>query len=91
MQAYEKRLNSVWCFASETYVQAQKPTSQYKAYKQLALRQHHRKPMFIIVHAEAGYGKSDLMMAFMLHERLHERNCVKLAPSGSKFHIRFYS
>ena len=38
--------------------------------------------MFIIIHAEAGYGKSDLVMAFMLHEKKHNREWVKLAPSG---------
>ena len=69
LQAYETRLNSKWCFDTLCYVQAKPPTSQYKAYRQLALRQQFGKAMFIIIHAEAGYGKSDLVMAFMLHEK----------------------
>ena len=52
--AYETRLNSVWCFRTEKYVVPEQPTSQYKAYKQLVLRQQRGKPMFIIIHAEAG-------------------------------------
>ena len=80
--AYETRLKSVWCFQTSTYVEAEQATSQYKAYKQLALRQQYGKPMYIIIHAEAGFGKSDLIMAFMLHEQKHCREWVKLAPSG---------
>ena len=80
--AYETRLKSVWCSRTKCYKEGDKPTSQYKAYNQLVLRQKHGKPMYIIIHAEAGYGKSDLIMAFMAHEKKHEREWVKLAPSG---------
>ena len=79
LRAYETRL---WSFDTLCYVQANPPTSQFKAYRQLALRQLLDKAMFIIIHAEAGYGKSDLVMAFMLHEEMHSREWVKLAPSG---------
>ena len=85
--AYETRLRSVWCFNTESYVQAEKPTSQYKAYNQLALRQQHGKPMYIIIHAEAGYGKSDLSMAFMVNEKKLDRECLK---PGELFDWKFF-
>ena len=76
--AYETRLKSVWCSRTGIYKEADKPTSQYKAYNQLTLRQQHGKPMYIIIHAEAGYGKSDLIMVSMLHEQNHGTEWVQL-------------
>ena len=38
--------------------------------------------MYIIIHAKNGYGVSDFILAFMLHEQQKGKEWVKLLPSG---------
>ena len=80
--ACETKLKCMWCFRLASDAKTTHLPSHCTAYNQKALQQLCDEPMYIIIHAEAGYGVSDLILAFMLHEQQDGKEWVKLLPSG---------
>ena len=82
MMSCETKLKCMWCFRLESDARSTKLPSHYTAYNLMALQQQCGTPMYIIIHAQAGYDVSDLILAFMLNEQQNGKEWVKLLPSG---------
>ncbi len=72
----------VWGETTEQRVMPHHPTSQILAYTQLVARQREGIPIWVLIAAPAGYGKSFFATTCLRHERLHKRKWRVAAPSG---------